>query len=193
MVTLIDPEEAGLELDPVDRLVDVVAQPCIEDIAVVAAHLMRLLGGDSDMSHAVGAGDESTTGLQVQWLTGRARADVHLLSQTVGSGETHEAFHTAQSGVLGRAFGDGDPVGLDARLDGFEGGMVVEFPPESGGVLGGTALQQEATLVVIEAETHDTGQGLIEVHPDGVAAEPSPFGELLGLDHDITEVDLAEH
>jgi hypothetical protein len=71
--------------------------------------------------------------------------------------------------------------------------MVVEFPPESRGVFGGTALQQEAALVVIEAEAHDTGQGLVEVHPDGVSAEPSPVGELLGLDHDITEVDLAEH
>ena len=71
--------------------------------------------------------------------------------------------------------------------------VVVELPAEGGDVLGGSALQQEPALVVVEAESHDVGQGVVEVHADGVAAEASPVGELLGLDDDVAEVDVAEH
>ena len=47
VVTFIDPQKADLELQAADGLVDVVAQPGVEHGAVVAAHLVRLLGRDS--------------------------------------------------------------------------------------------------------------------------------------------------
>ena len=64
------------------------------------------------------------------------------------------------------------------RDDLIERAVVVDLPPEGGGVLGRSALQQEATFVVVQAESHDVGQRLVEVHADGVAAEASPVGEL---------------
>ena len=33
---------------------------------------------------------------------------------------------------------------------------------------------------------------VVEVHADGVTAESSPVGELLGLDDDVAEMDVAE-
>ena len=71
--------------------------------------------------------------------------------------------------------------------------VVVELPAERGDVLGGSALQQEPALVVVEAESHDVGQRVVDVHADRVATEASPVGEPLGLDDDVAEVDVAEH
>jgi hypothetical protein len=71
--------------------------------------------------------------------------------------------------------------------------VVVELPPEGGDVLGRSALQQEAALVVVEPKSHDIGQGFVDVHADGVTAETSPVGELVGFDDDVTEVHVAEN
>ena len=81
----------------------------------------------------------------------------------------------------------------DSGEDLVEGVVVVELPPEGGDVLGGAAPQQEPALVVVEPESHRVGEAVVEVHADGVAAEPPPVGELLGLDDDVAEVDVAEH
>jgi hypothetical protein len=59
MVTLVDPQESDLELHVVDRLVDVVRQPGIEDVVVVPAHQVRVLRGDGDVAESACAGDES--------------------------------------------------------------------------------------------------------------------------------------
>ena len=78
------------------------------------------------------------------------------------------------------------------RDDLIEGAVVVDLPPKGGDVLGRSALQQKATFVVVEAESHDVRQRLVEVHADGVTAEASPVGEFVGLDDDVAEVDVAE-
>ena len=66
VVALVDPQEPDLELQPADRLVDVVAQPRIEHGVVVAAHLVRLFGGDRDVAHARIARDETAPYRHVQ-------------------------------------------------------------------------------------------------------------------------------
>ena len=80
----------------------------------------------------------------------------------------------------------------DAGDDLVESRVVVELPPEGGDILGTSPLQQEPALVVVEPESHDVGEGLIEVHADGVAAEAPPVRELLGFDDDVAEVHVAE-
>ena len=37
-----------------------------------------------------------------------------------------------------------------------------------------------------------SGEGVVDVHADGVAAEAPPIGEPVGLDDDVAEVDVAE-
>ena len=80
----------------------------------------------------------------------------------------------------------------DTRDDFVERVVVVELPAEGGDVLGRTALQQKPAFVVVQAESHDVGQCLVEVHADGVAAEAAPVAELVGLGDDVAEVDVAE-
>ena len=81
----------------------------------------------------------------------------------------------------------------DPGFDGLKGGVVVEFPSECGDVFGGTALEQEAALVVVKAESHHAGKCFVEVHSDRFAAEAAPVGEFLGLDDQVAQVDFAEH
>ena len=103
MVTLVDPQEADLELQPVDRLVDVVRQPGVEDVVVVAANQVRLLRGDGDVAESACAGDESAAGyLERKHCSVRGR--VNLLGETVGPGEAKEALNAAQLGVIIAAF-----------------------------------------------------------------------------------------
>jgi hypothetical protein len=116
-----------------------------------------------------------------------------LLAQPVGSGESHQPFHAAQSRLLVAAFRDGHTMTLDASQDGVERLVVVQVPAERRDVLGGAAPQQEVALVVVEAKPHHVRRPVVEVHADGVAAESSPVAELLGLDHDVAQMDLAEH
>jgi len=122
-----------------------------------------------------------------------SRGDVQLLDQAVGAGKADEVFHAANLGLLGGPVGDRNTVVVDARRDGVEGVVVVDFPAQRGGVLGRSARQQEATGVVVEAKPHHIGQRLVEVHADGVTPEAPPVGEPLGLDHQVTEVHLSEH
>ena len=119
-------------------------------------------------------------------------AGEHLLRQAVGSGKPNQALDAAERDFLRGALGDGHPVSGDSRDDLVEGVVVVELPAESGDVLRGAAPQQEAAFVVVEAEPHGVGEAVVEMHADGVAAEPPPVGELLGLDDDVAEVDVAE-
>ena len=106
--------------------------------------------------------------------------------------EPHEPLDPSQRGFLFGSLGDGHAVPGDPGDDLVERAVVVELPAERGGVLCRSALQQEPAFVVVQAESHDIGQRLVDVHADGVAAEPSPVGELLGLDDDVPEVDVAE-
>ena len=124
----------------------------------------------------------------------RGRAVKISCASPLGPGNRDEAFDAAQRGFLGGALGDGHPVAADAAIDLVEGVVVVELPAQGDDVLGGSAPQQEAAFVVVEAESHDVGQAmLVEMHADGVAAEAAPVGELLGFDDDVAEVDVAEH
>lgn len=193
MVAFVDPQEADLHLDTADRFVDVVREAGIEYGVVVAAHLVGLLGGDRHMTETCRAGDESTAVRHMQRSAICVCPGKDLLGKAIGPRETDQPFHTAQRGFLGGAFGDWYPVSSDARNDFVEGVVVVEVPSESGDILSGAALQQETALVVVEAKTHHIGQCLVDVHADGVAAETPPVSELLRLDDDVAEVDIAEH
>ena len=115
-----------------------------------------------------------------------------LLCEAVGPGEPHEALDSSQRGFFCASLGDGHAMPGDPGDDFVEGVVVVELPAEGGDVLGRSALQQESAFVVVQAESHDVGQRLVEVHADGVAAEASPVAELVGLDDDVAEVDVAE-
>ena len=86
----------------------------------------------------------------------------------------------------------GTPCRVTRADDFVERAVVVELPAEGGDVLGRSALQQEPAFVVVQAESHDVGQRLVEVHADGVAAEAPPVGELVGFDDDVAEMDVAE-
>ena len=120
-------------------------------------------------------------------------ASEDLLRQPVGAGEPNEALDSTQRGFLCTALGYRHAVPGDSGEDFVERVVIVELPPERGDVLGGSALQQEPALVLIEPEPHDIGQSLVEMHADGVAAEPPPVGEPVGLDDDVAEVDVSEH
>ena len=115
-----------------------------------------------------------------------------LLCQAVGAGEPHQPFDAAQPGLLGGPFDDRHAVAGNPGEDLVKRAMVVDLPAERGDVLGGSALQQKSALVVVEAESHHVGQGLVQVHADRIAAEPPPLGELFGVDDDIAEMNAAE-
>lgn len=83
-------------------------------------------------------------------------------------------------------------MGADAGFDAFEGGVVVDVPAGGDDVLGGAAPDEEAALLVVEAEAHQVGGEVVVVHADGVGAEAAPVGEAPGLDDDVAEVDGAE-
>jgi hypothetical protein len=116
-----------------------------------------------------------------------------LLGQPVGSGESDQPLHAAQSRQLGGAFRDGHAVVSDTTQDRIERLVVVQLPAERGDVLGRATPQQEPACVVVEAKPHGVCRRVVEVYADGVAAESSPVAELLGLDHDVAQMDLAEH
>ena len=59
MVTLVDPQESDLELHAVDRLVDVIGEPRVEDVVVVAVHQVRLRRSEREVAQSAYAGDES--------------------------------------------------------------------------------------------------------------------------------------
>ena len=66
MVTLVDPQESDLELHAVDRLVDVIGEPRVEDVVVVAVHQVRLRRSEREVAQSAYAGDESAAE-DVQW------------------------------------------------------------------------------------------------------------------------------
>ena len=158
VVALVDPQEPDLELQAVDRLVDVVRQPRVEDRVVVAAHLVRVLGGDGDVAQSACAGDESAAGGMSSGCGDGAGAGVDLLGQSVGSGEPQEPLDAAQRGFLVRALRDGHPVVGDAGEISSKVAWSSSCQPERDDVLGRTAPQQEAAFVVVEAESHDVGR-----------------------------------
>ncbi|STZ73112.1 Uncharacterised protein [Mycolicibacterium fortuitum] len=80
-----------------------------------------------------------------------------------------------------------------ASDDVVERDVVVELPAERGDVLSRPTLQQEAAFVVVEPESKDVPQHIVDVHADAVAAETPPITELLGFDDHVSEVDIAEH
>jgi hypothetical protein len=193
VVALVDSQEPDLELDAADGFVDVVREARVENRVVVAAHLVRFLRRDRDVSQPGLSGDETAGNAHVQWRVTGAGAREDLLHQAVGAGEPREALDTAQRRLFSRPLGDRHAAPDDPVEDFVECVVVVEFPAERGDVLGGPALQQEAALVVVEPETHEVGQHLVEVHADGVAAKTAPLAELAGLDDDVAEVDAAEN
>lgn len=127
-----------------------------------------------------------------QELRGTDGRDADLLGDALGAGEAEQAFDAAQRRLLGGAHGDGDAVGADPGLDLLESDVVVEVPADGDDVLGGPAPQQEAALVVVEAEAHQVAGEVVVVHADGVGAEPAPVGEPLRLDDQVTQVHGAE-
>ena len=137
------------------------------------------------MTHAAVPGHEATADPHVQRGRAGAGTGEDLLGQAVRPGKAHQPFHTAQRGFLVGALGDGNAVAGDARQDGVKCGVIVELPSQRGDILSGTALQQEAAFVVVEAKPHDVGQRVVVVHADRVLAEAAPVGELLGLDDDV--------
>ena len=64
--------------------------------------------------------------------------------------------------------------------------------PEGHQVLGGSPLDEEAALLVVEPEPQLVPAQLVDMEADGVGAEAVPLGEALRLDDDVAEVDRPE-
>ena len=158
VVSLVDPQEADLELESADGLVDVVGQPRVQHRLVVAAQLMGLRRGDGDVAQTRCAGDEPAARRHVQRRRVASCAGEDFLGQPVGSGEADQPFHAAQRGLLVGALGHWYPMTPDAGEDGVERVVIVQVPAERGDVLGRAALQQKPALVVVEAEPHRVGR-----------------------------------
>jgi hypothetical protein len=152
---------------------------------------MRLLRRDRDVSHPGFSGDEGPHPYVQRRIAGMGAGE-DFLREPVGSRETHEPLHTSQRGFFCRAFCDWNAVPGYSADDLIERAVVVELPPERGDVLGRPALQQKAAFVVVQAESHDVAEGFVQVHADGVAAEASPVGELVGFDDDVAQVNIPE-
>src|ERR1700733_12737291 len=124
------------------------------------------------MADAAFAGDKAAAPRHIRRRIAATGAREDFLHQTVGAGKPHEALDTAQRGLLRGAFGHRHATPGDSADDVVESAMVVDLPAKGSDVLGRTALQQKSTFVVVEPESHDVTQRLVEMHADGVAAEP---------------------
>jgi hypothetical protein len=145
------------------------------------------------MAHSGLTGDESAAIDHREGLAGGLGAGEYLLRQPVRPGKTRQTFDAAKGRLLCGSVGDWNAVTPYPAEDFIEGVVVVELPPDRDHVLGGSALQQETTRVVVEPKSDGIGQRLVKVHPDGIATEPAPVVELVGLDHDVAEVYLPEY
>ncbi len=155
VVALIDAQKPDLELHSADRLIDVIAQTGVENGVVVAAHLVRLLRGECDVADpGLPVTKPPRTAMSNGAAPRTARTKISWASPLgPGKSPSRSTPRSATSSSVPSVTGTPWPVTREDDL--VETVMVVDLPTERGGVLGRPALQQETTVVVVEAESHD--------------------------------------